>query len=604
MRLNDYLVCNVGTPVMFDLLLNYTKYFYKYMGGGLVAVLTFSALAGALDGISIMLLIPLLGLYLLGGDRNESADGSVPTILENLLNYLSPGNLLLVVGALIIVRGLITYAGLYLNATCRARFLAELRKEISAHSLTELSDYSADGGKISNLLVEQTSRASFGFYHYSQLASHTFNGFTYISLSLFLSVGATLNFAVVGVVVYLFFRKINRQVAVLSKDLVVANGGLSQSFLNIFHGKEYLFVTRLMDRLSPIIDSKIRVTKNCAEKVGALSAVTQSVREPLALFCLGSIVYVQLTFFSAEPALLIVVIVMLYRSFSAIMGIQNYIQYALEYLAGLDEIRGLIEKADENEPPKHSGKQCASRVPADQLCLENVEVSVAGGSEKILKDINLEIWKGDSVAIVGRSGAGKSTLISVLLDLKRPNSGTSLARRSGENVGTTIWCLGTIGYVPQRVAIFDGSVEENVAMEWTGGSLEKNAEDLEFVLSEMQLTDSNLAEQNGYKSKTASVLSGGQRQRVAIARERFRGTDVLVVDEPSSALDPITASSLIDVLKRFIDDGGTLILATHSESLARICDRTIVLDGGTIVEDGLTSNLIHNGDSKFREIFQ
>ncbi|WP_432642695.1 amino acid ABC transporter ATP-binding protein [Acidaminococcus sp.] len=205
------------------------------------------------------------------------------------------------------------------------------------------------------------------------------------------------------------------------------------------------------------------------------------------------------------------------------------------------------------------------------------------GKLEVLKDINLDIQKGQVVTIIGPSGSGKSTLLRCLNLLERPDKGT--ISFDGQNIlepGVKIAdvrkreCM-----VFQHFNLFKNmTVLDNVtyAPKVVNHKSKKEAEeDAMELLGMVGLAD---------KAKEyPSRLSGGQQQRVAIARAMAMHPDVLLLDEPTSALDPEMVKEVLDVIRKLAQSGMTMVLVTHEMGFARdVSDMIHFMDGGYLVE--------------------
>lgn len=205
------------------------------------------------------------------------------------------------------------------------------------------------------------------------------------------------------------------------------------------------------------------------------------------------------------------------------------------------------------------------------------------GKLEVLKDINLDIQKGQVVTIIGPSGSGKSTLLRCLNLLERPDKGT--ISFDGQNIlepGVKIAdvrkreCM-----VFQHFNLFKNmTVLDNVtyAPKVVNHKSKKEAEeDAMELLGMVGLAD---------KAKEyPSRLSGGQQQRVAIARAMTMHPDVLLLDEPTSALDPEMVKEVLDVIRKLAQSGMTMVLVTHEMGFARdVSDMIHFMDGGYLVE--------------------
>ena len=222
-----------------------------------------------------------------------------------------------------------------------------------------------------------------------------------------------------------------------------------------------------------------------------------------------------------------------------------------------------------------------------------------------LKGINLEIEDGSIFGIIGQSGAGKSTLVRCINLLERPTSGTITI--DGRDVtGLTgkelLEVRSSVGMIFQNFSLFQQrSVLRNVMF-----PLELRKEDRKA--SEARARE--LLELVGLADKCdkyPSQLSGGQQQRVAIARALVNNPSIMLCDEATSALDTMTTHSILRLLKSINEElGVTLVLITHSLAVAElICDRVVVIDDGTIVEEGATQDVFaHPQSDVTRELLE
>jgi ATP-binding cassette subfamily C protein len=252
--------------------------------------------------------------------------------------------------------------------------------------------------------------------------------------------------------------------------------------------------------------------------------------------------------------------------------------------------------------------------PPDQAAMKlpkpNAHLSVRGvsvfapevKSHRILADIGFKVEPGHVLGIIGKSGSGKSTLAKTLLGLLPPVAGeirlggATLDQYDPDDLGAFI------GYLPQQVTLFTGTVAENIARMSTDPDEAKvieaaqRANAHEMILS---LTD-------GYKTVVQgqdNQLSGGQRQRIALARAFYNDPVLLVLDEPNSALDADGSAALNRAVREFKGSDRAVILMTHRPSAIAECDTLIVMENGKIVANGprddvLRSTLRNAGDVK------
>ncbi len=204
-------------------------------------------------------------------------------------------------------------------------------------------------------------------------------------------------------------------------------------------------------------------------------------------------------------------------------------------------------------------------------------------SPPLLKGLNLKIAPGEKVGFIGRIGSGKSTLLRMLVNLYGPDQGTVLA--DGLSVGQIepLSLRRRIGYVPQDVILFHGDIRENILLGTTDVADEQLLGAIRFACLEETLAQlpNGLGSQVGERGER---LSGGQRQAVCIARAVAHQPNVLLLDEPTSMMDPATEQMLIQNLRRL--QNVTLLLVTHRTAMLPLVDRLVVMDQGRVVLDG------------------
>lgn len=199
-------------------------------------------------------------------------------------------------------------------------------------------------------------------------------------------------------------------------------------------------------------------------------------------------------------------------------------------------------------------------------------------NKPILKSVNLEIKKAKKIAFVGESGSGKTTLADIIMGLYRVKSGTvSVDGQRLNEVNIKNWRK-KIGYIPQDVYLFDGSVKENVAF---GVPFDKKR--IVQVLKQAKIYDF-LQTKEGIDTTVGEggiMLSGGQKQRIAIARALYRDPEILVLDEATSALDSRVEEEIMNEIYE-ISEKKTLIIIAHRVSTTEKCDKIYKIDNGDI----------------------
>ncbi|MCD7981198.1 MAG: amino acid ABC transporter ATP-binding protein [Clostridiales bacterium] len=215
------------------------------------------------------------------------------------------------------------------------------------------------------------------------------------------------------------------------------------------------------------------------------------------------------------------------------------------------------------------------------------------GDLEVLRDINMEIGRGEVVCIIGPSGSGKSTLLRCINQLETPTGGEIFYKGENlcdQNADIRRFCE-EVGMVFQKFNLFPlKNVLDNVTLAPIL-TKHKNRKDAEVFAME-------LLRKVGLESKASTkpnMLSGGQQQRVAIARALAMEPEALLFDEPTSALDPELVGEVLNVMRDLANDGMTMLIVTHEMAFARdVADRVIFMDEGYIVEQGVPEAVLGN----------
>ena len=215
------------------------------------------------------------------------------------------------------------------------------------------------------------------------------------------------------------------------------------------------------------------------------------------------------------------------------------------------------------------------------------------GQNLVLKDINMEVEKGEVVTIIGSSGSGKSTLLRCLNLLEEPTSGEILYEN--ENILEKKFDLRAyrtkVGMVFQNFNLFENkTVLQNCTL-----SQEKVLKISKDKAQEKAKKYLKLVGMDQYINAKPSQISGGQKQRVAIARALCMDPEVLLFDEPTSALDPEMVGEVLEVMTKLAKEGITMIVVTHEMDFAReVSTRVLFMNEGIILEDGSPEEIFTN----------
>jgi len=236
--------------------------------------------------------------------------------------------------------------------------------------------------------------------------------------------------------------------------------------------------------------------------------------------------------------------------------------------------------------------------PRGMLAVQNVIYRPPGSDRLVLHAVSLELAPGESLAIIGPSAAGKSTLLRILIGLWRPTAG--IVRLDGADL--SLWpreTLGpSIGYMPQDVELFQGTVAENIARLGTVDPALVVAAATRARVHEMIL-----ALPRGYDTRVDDAgmqLSPGQRQRIGLARALYGNPRLVALDEPNSNLDAAGEQALAEAIGELHGQGVTVVVITHRQSLTRQLSHMLVLEGGRVQHYGPTPQVLVQMDRQRR----
>ncbi|MCL2138892.1 MAG: ATP-binding cassette domain-containing protein, partial [Treponema sp.] len=313
--------------------------------------------------------------------------------------------------------------------------------------------------------------------------------------------------------------------------------------------------------------SKTQVISN------TLSVMPKSILESLGFSLLiAMVIYILLK--NNDSSMIIPMISMyalaLYRilpSLHRLLGNVNHIAFLLHVLDKINDVIHLPVEQEGDDPVSFN----------EVINLKNITFKYATGDE-VINGISLEIRKGEKIAVTGESGGGKTTLIDLVIGIHKPLSGEITvdgAPLTEKNIRS--WRK-KIGYIPQSIYLFDGTVGENVAY----GS-KCDAEKVIDALQKANIWDFLLTK-DGLETKVGQggiQLSGGQQQRIGIARALYNDPEILVLDEATSSLDNETEAKIMDEIYQS-SMNKTLIVIAHRLSTVVRCERNICIEEGVL----------------------
>lgn len=260
-------------------------------------------------------------------------------------------------------------------------------------------------------------------------------------------------------------------------------------------------------------------------------------------------------------------------------------QQARSALASLDRIMQLPAEREE-------GRELLSGSHwRGEISLTDVDFSYEAEGRPVLAGVSLAIAPGERVGVIGRVGSGKSTLLRLVAGLYRPRAGQTFLDGVEMTAIEPSDVRATIALVGQDARLFHGSLKENVAIAAPHSDDEKILQ----IAQETGVVAIAASHPHGFDrliGERGDTVSGGQRQAVALARALLARPKLLLLDEPTSAMDQASEAETLAAIRRAAEGGAGLLIATHRQTVLDIVDRLIVVDGGRIVADGPRDSVI------------
>lgn len=278
-----------------------------------------------------------------------------------------------------------------------------------------------------------------------------------------------------------------------------------------------------------------------------------------------------------------------------LINLQLSMQTAIVSAERLAEILDLELEKDETEYKKLAPKKLFGKID-----FHNVDFRY-GKRELVLKNISMKIKTGERIALVGESGSGKTTLAKLLLNFYQIEKGEILIDDFNIQDINRDLLRQRIGYIPQNIFLFSGTVQENLMLGNANVTMEEIIEVCKITtvhdfINQMPLRYNTHLDENG------TNLSGGQRQRLALARAIIKKPDILIMDEATSNLDSTTEKSIENLIKENFKEM-TMIIIAHRLSTIRSCDKIFVMDQGQITEAGTHEELLMK-KKKYYELWE
>lgn len=565
----------------------FLKFLYRMLREqklGLITVVALMAAVALVEGATVALLVPLMNVVMGEAGTLPGVLGNVGKLIENMLAFLhielSLMSVLIMIVAAFILQGLLRLLMMHLQARMLSKYEFSL-----VHKIVDSYFASSWGffvrsrvGQLGNILSVETNRALNAFQGVCQFLTSLLIAAFYIVLSMLLSWEITLGGIVLCAAASLILKKSMDRAHSYGIETTNANNELQAYAFDKLATAKLLKSSatekRAVDNMDTIANRRMRLRYLSMMN----AAIIPSFYQPLVIIALAVVIFFALVQLQLNFATVLLFAYIFFRLTPYFSSLQLGYQQTLIHIPAVEEIDKTIELARSMVEVK-DGKEIRDLRKA--IVFDNVGFAYQNDI-LVLKNINLEIKKGESVAIVGESGIGKTTLVDLLLGLFTPTTGQiSIDGIPLRDYDLASWRK-LVGHISQDIFLFHDTVEANLRWMAPGASKEqveaaaRAAYAHEFIMGMPKGYDAVIGDR-GVK------LSGGQRQRLVLARMILQEPEILILDEATSALDAESEAMVQEAIKQITTDK-TVIVIAHRSSLLRNVDRVYMLEDGRITE--------------------
>ena len=452
-------------------------------------------------------------------------------------------------------------------------------------------------------ILQKISRGSWQLQYFIQMVSNILPSIIFLFFALIamliiqwqLGLIVLLTFGIYSIVTLKLTKPVLKSQERMHKSFERAYGNVYDKLYNVFLIKNFAMEENEKKQfLKSFIGKALPPCKDSAEKSAKLHYIQGIIYNLSFVIVLGTAIfflrYGQIT--QGEFIMFFGYVNLSFSPFFRLSEFYNYYKKASVAIKRIIKLKKLVP-----ESMKHGNKIVENF--KGEISFRNISFSYNKDKE-ILKDINLEINPGESIALVGESGVGKSTLSELIFGYYQPTKGNIYLDKIDISKLKLKWLREQIAVVPQEISIFNDTLINNIKYANPKASFEdvvksaKAANVHDFIMSFPKKYKTFVGER-GVK------LSVGQKQRIAITMAFLKNPKILILDEPTSALDAKSEKSVQEGIKKLIS-GRTTVIIAHRFSTVKNVDKILVLDKGKIVEVGNHQELMKN-KGKYYELY-
>lgn len=556
-----------------DLMLRYPK--------RTISVVISMIFCGFSEGAGIISLMPFLGILINPDKNHQSFIYQKLSCFFNLIGLeMNILMLLVLITFFMVLKSIFTciasvqsgYSGIKVATDMRMRLIDALMKARFSYFLEK------PVGLFSNALTIEAHGIVRTYRNLCSVMAYIIQALFYVTLAAMISWKVTLGAIFVGTIIVLMLGWLIGVARRAGKNQTEVFKTLSVRLIDGLQCMKTLKSMGREDALKPILEKETQNLNRAQKKYVLAEHGLLALQEPILVMALAFGMFLGIKVFQQEFESLMVLALLFWRMMAMVARSQSLYQRASRTESYYWSIWDTINEVELNVE-KHKGIKTSTY--EEKIELQDVSFSFA--SNLIFENTNLVIPKGSYIGLVGPSGSGKTTLADLCIGLFNTGSGHVLVDNlKMEDINIKEWRK-KIGYVQQESVLFHDSVYTNVALS-DGAITEDEVKDAlisagawDFVTELPQGIHTFIGEKGG-------KLSGGQRQRLAIARALVRKPELLILDEATTALDPVTEAAIVKTIKN-LKGKITIIAISHQKAMIDIADKIYSLEKGEAIKE-------------------
>jgi ATP-binding cassette subfamily C protein len=538
----------------------------------------FMILAGLAEGVSVVTLIPVLEI---AGGGGTASSGVGRVVVDGVRALGLEPTLGVLLAAIVIAMGLRALTLLLANRQVGytvAQVTRDLRLELMRGLLDVRWPYfaSRSTGQFANSTLTEANRSAQAYEEACEVLAASLQIAAYLSVSTLISWQVTLAAVLAGVTLTFLFRRFFADSHAAGRTQTALSKSLASRLVDVLRGIKPLKAMAREDLVWPLLEQETQGLNEAQQRTVRAVETMRSFQEPAMAAMLALGLYWIIGVRGQPVPTVLVLIFVFYRIMTNVntlqLRYQTVVQGESAFWSLRDESDSIAKEREEDRGGLDLGRL------REGIRFEGVRF--AYDERPVLDGVDLDIPAGSFVAIAGESGSGKTTLADLVAGLYVPDEGRILVDGVPlSELSLSAWRR-KIGYVPQEMLLFNDTIMRNVSL----GDERITRQDVESALRAAGAWDF-VGEKDGqldhHIGEGGGMLSGGQRQRIAIARALVTEPSLLILDEVTTALDPVTERAICSTLKK-LSGGVTILSISHQPALRAVADIVHVMRNGKL----------------------